>query len=559
VVNVVWLSYHPETVRARGYADQGLVEWVIAEVIPDAAHRAAFEDVPDGHGAIVVVPARHHARDAARLTADLARLPWALVVLTGDEGAEFPWRELAHPNMRLWVQTPDPVLHAGAGRFLGDGPSAWLPSLAGSGVPAKTLPWCFAGQVTHDARWRCHEALRRQERKGGGGFFFQTDGFMRGLPPAEYLGRMLAAKVCPAPSGPCTPDTFRLYEALDAGAVPIADGREYWDFLFGDVPFPVVGDWLEAPGLIDLVLADWTAWANRCFAWWQGVLARLRWDLADNLEALSGSTDFMPISIPAVTVLVPTSPIPTHPSTAAIEETLASVRAQLPGAEVLVMIDGVRPEQERMRPAYGEYVRRLLWLCRHHWHRTVPLLHEVHRHQAAMTRQALDLVRTPLVLFVEHDCPIHGEVPWAGLATAVDSGRANLVRLHHESEILPDHRHLMLDGAEPQGDPPMVRTFQWSQRPHLASTAFYRRVIEKHFASDARTMIEDVMHGVAEHWGFAGEWERFKLHIYAPPGDMKRSWHLDARGDQPKYGMHFSYPDESPPGAPWPSEQEVSA
>jgi hypothetical protein len=547
VVNVVWVSYHRATVRARGYADQGLVEWLLADVTPDAVHTTSLGQIPNGQGAIVVVPARHHAADVDRLNADLARLPWTLVMLTGDEGAEFPWRDLRHPHLRLWIQTPDPTVHAGAGRFIGDGPSAWLPSLEAAPVPDKTTSWFFAGQVTHDSRKRCASVLKRRRRWQHDGDLVATEGFMQGLPPASYLAKMLQAKVAPAPSGPVTPDTFRLYEALEAGCVPIAEGLDYWRFLFGDVPFPVLTSWAYLGDAIDDALATWPTSANRCSAWWQGVLRGLRYGLIDDLHGLGVQVPSQPI-----TVLVSTSPIRCHPSTEIIKATVDSVQAQLPNADVLVLIDGVHGEQEHLRSDYAEYVRRLLWLCRHHWTRTTPVLFDNHRHQAAMTREALDMVRTPLVLFVEHDAPIHGEIPWDRLAAVIRAGRANLVRLHHESSILPDHQHLMLD-SQPQGDPPLIRTVQWSQRPHLASTDFYRWLIHSHFAPEARTMIEDVVYGALEHArNDPAVWERYRTWIYAPAGDMKRSWHLDGRGDDPKLPMHFAYPDEPPPGAPWP-------
>jgi hypothetical protein len=53
------------------------------------------------------------------------------------------------------------------------------------------------------------------------------------------------------------------------------------------------------------------------------------------------------------------------------------------------------------------------------------------------------------VLYCEHDAPLCEDIPFDGLATAVESGDADLVRLHHEALILDDHKHLMLD-SEPQ-------------------------------------------------------------------------------------------------------------
>jgi hypothetical protein len=57
------------------------------------------------------------------------------------------------------------------------------------------------------------------------GTFIPTKGFTQGDPHDLYYRQMADAKVAPAPSGPETPDSFRLFEALESGCVPIADTR----------------------------------------------------------------------------------------------------------------------------------------------------------------------------------------------------------------------------------------------------------------------------------------------------------------------------------------------
>ena len=46
------------------------------------------------------------------------------------------------------------------------------------------------------------------------------------------------------------------------------------------------------------------------------------------------------------------------------------------------------------------------------------------------------------------------------------------------------------------------------------------------------------MHGIVaeafNQYGMLG-WEQWRLHIYAPEGNMKRSYHLDGRAGEPKY------------------------
>jgi hypothetical protein len=158
---------------------------------------------------------------------------------------------------------------------------------------------------------------------------------------------------------------------------------------------------------------------------------------------------------------------------------------------------------------------------------------------------------------MEHDTPLVGEFDWPGLVARCLDGDAFVIRFYHEVAIHPDHARLMLSG--PEGDPPLIRTAQWSQRPHLARTDFYRRMLDTYFGRDSRTMIEDVMHGVVavncSEYGETVGWGAFRLWLYAPDLDhMKRSTHLDTRGDDPKYDMIYDYDGgPAPVGAPHPS------
>lgn len=246
-----------------------------------------------------------------------------------------------------------------------------------------------------------------------------------------------------------------------------------------------------------------------------------------------------------ITVLIPSSPIAAHPGTAVIEECVASVRAQLPDSEIIIMLDGVRPEQEHYRENYEKYKQKLLWLCNNQWRNVLPVVHEEHKHQAIMTREALDMVHTPLLLFVEHDAPPTPDriIEWPDLVEAIKYGQADMIRLHHEEIILAEHEAMMLDiGPDGSG---MRATVQWSQRPHLASVAFYRRILAEHFRPDQKTMVEDVMHGVVqEAYRRDGEmgWHNYRLWVYLPTTDdlgIKRSYHLDARGSDSKFEETF--------------------
>ena len=84
-----------------------------------------------------------------------------------------------------------------------------------------------------------------------------------------------------------------------------------------------------------------------------------------------------------------------------------------------------------------------------------------------------------------------------------------------------------------------LRTVQWSQRPHVASKAFYRRILSENFSQDANCFIEDLLHGKVMNSfnqdGVLG-WDQWKLGIYHPmTGNMKRSYHTDGREGGKKY------------------------
>lgn len=502
-------------------------------------HHVGFDQAPTDGFAIVVVPARYHAADIDDINARLAGFDGVLVVLTSDEERLFPVDQLQHPNLRVWVQTPGPT----------DDPDYCLPvgypphlrdHLREIGQLDRSVGWLFAGQVNHDRRRQCVDQLRRRDD----GALVESPGFTQGLNHATYAASLATARVAACPSGPHTVDTFRVWEALEAGALPLVDTQTpdgdaswYWSLVAHELDLPLITEWREFGERFDHLNATWPQHRNRLCGQWQNYKRRLCERLSDVVRELSGE----PPQLGPVTVLVPTSPIAAHPDTSIIETTVSSIRHHLPDAEILVMCDGVRAEQGSYRDRYDEYLGRLTWLCANRWSRVLPIIHERHLHQAEMTRRALDMVRTPLVLFVEHDTPLVTDEPidFDALIAACVGDYADVIRLHHEALVLPDHAHMMLD-TEPQDvhGAPLLRTVQWSQRPHLATTGFYCRVIAQHFPPDHVGMIEDVMHGVVHNewrqYGLAG-WDRYRLWLYAPPGNIKRSYTLDGRGTDPKW------------------------
>ena len=246
-----------------------------------------------------------------------------------------------------------------------------------------------------------------------------------------------------------------------------------------------------------------------------------------------------------ISILIPTSPIAAHPSTELIKKCLGSVRQHLPDALAYVMIDGIRDEQRHYLERYEEYICNMVQDS--FFEKVVFIPFMTHTHQAAMTRKTLEMVKTPLILFMEHDTFFLSGVPvdFEGIARVIKSTALNMVEFHCQWEpwIIPEHEHLMLDKKRLDYDGvPMVRTWQWSQRPHVASTGFYKHFLSNYFSERCRCMIEDRMYDVLMSTRMAlGDdgWDNWKLAYYAPEGSIRRTWTDDGRGADPKFPMEF--------------------
>ena len=565
-IPVVYLQYKPELPSGINgeYWDQQMLRDLFSGEMWSWEHGYEFEptELFDGKewgepvkGAVIVMPARQQTDQIAKLNADIAKLDWVVLMLTGDEESAFEHTLIDHPNMRLWVMSPRPDRHTTDKhghtiRRLGSGYTPHQREFNKSLLlPLKGLDWFYAGQSNHKRRTICAQMLGGLE----GGILKETSGFTQGIPQDEYYGHLANAKIAPCPSGGHTPDTFRLFEALEAGCFPIADEVTaemqyplgYWEWFFeGPIPFYPLTDYGGLRDYIKEALKDWKHLCNKTFAWWMQQKRQMAYNLRKDIKEVSGM-DFND----NITVIIPTSTIKDHPSTAMIEKTIADVRSKLPTAEIIITIDGLNEHFSDRKADYEEYTRRLVWKCNNEWHNVVPIVFDKPTHQVGMTRKALEMVHTPAILFVEHDCPLTPDVEfeysWDELVAAILDGQANVIRFHHEAKILPEHKDLMIGEVEKVNGVPMQRTMQWSQRPHLARTDYYRQMLDQYFAPDAFGMIEDHIYGKmlidCKDKGMMG-WFNWRVWVFHPEGDnIKRSYTVDGRGEDSKYDEDFHY------------------
>lgn len=226
-----------------------------------------------------------------------------------------------------------------------------------------------------------------------------------------------------------------------------------------------------------------------------------------------------------ITVVIPTSPLKSHPSTAIIDRAVASVRAQLPNAPIILTADGLRPQHDARSAVYAAYKERV----KDRWGNMLFFDYPHHVHQCEMLGLALPFVFTELMLYYEHDWALLDHIQWDILSQLTLDRQYNVIKFHADARIHPLHEHMMerrkiiaWGSSELVG---LIETRQWSQNPHLASTEWYRAVWEK-YLRDKTDFIENQLVGVVGN----SPWEDHKVAIYNPVDyGMERIAHLDGR------------------------------
>lgn len=255
--------------------DQNLLDRLFANTLyPTGLKFLRVDHYPQAEGCVLIIPGRYWdgAGQAKEISRSLRRYRWVLAMRTGDEADEFDIALIKHPNIRWWVQTPRADRRYGEARRFGVGFPAHFNDLPAT-PPDKDIPVFLAGQNTHSRRHQAFAATAQIE----GAQVVPTRGFTQGMAPQDYRDRMVRAAVVPCPSGVFSPDSFRVYEALEAHAIPIADdvspsadydSRGYWHQTLGAPPFPILTDYDSLPGWTADLLQAWPGNANRITAWW---------------------------------------------------------------------------------------------------------------------------------------------------------------------------------------------------------------------------------------------------------------------------------------------------
>jgi predicted SAM-dependent methyltransferase len=134
--------------------------------------------------------------------------------------------------------------------------------------PDRKYFWNFIGQI---AGKPTREAMVNAMAEIEGGYLRPSIQWNdpNGLKIEEYQKVLEDSVFTPSPAGWCNPDSFRLYEALEAGSIPIVDNIKYFKALFGeDIPFLSVKGWNEVQEVIRSKDEHEILTQLECIAWW---------------------------------------------------------------------------------------------------------------------------------------------------------------------------------------------------------------------------------------------------------------------------------------------------
>ena len=225
-----------------------------------------------------------------------------------------------------------------------------------------------------------------------------------------------------------------------------------------------------------------------------------------------------------ITVLIPTSAIPSHPDTTIMDETIAGLKHQMPDARIVILADGIWSKLEHRRGQYEEYLRRI----EHKYENAIIVRFPQHTQQTAMAQFAIqsNYVQTNLVFWNEQDAPLNSlPINWDSIVQEVSSGNAGLVRFSiWEQGIHEAHEH-MARGRYQIGDDTFVRTTQFSGWSFLTTPSFF---VNKIFVGQpvGKEMLELRMHDICAR----APWEDYRMCVYIPPFPSNRMRHSNGRG-----------------------------
>ncbi len=143
--------------------------------------------------------------------------------------------------------------------------------------------WTFAG----NRNWVRHQMVAELARLVPNRVQLSQPGGCPSLPREEYVSWLRDAAFCPCPMGNVVLETFRVYEALEAGCIPIVEHRfgfDYFRSLLGENPLPSVRSWREGASFMQRLASDpgsLDACQGEIRQWWRFYKAKLQREVGE--------------------------------------------------------------------------------------------------------------------------------------------------------------------------------------------------------------------------------------------------------------------------------------
>lgn len=184
----------------------------------------------------------------------LSKFKKALIILTSDEDSMWDWRSFIPAHLEVWTQYYYKNKLQIKERLLLGFPTR-LKDVSINKEQERKYFCSFVGQIQNSHRQKCVDALKQIPDH----FIKIADGFggVNGLEYQDYINILCQSKVVLCPSGSMCTDSFRVYEALECGALPIVEPRSprdekhfnYWKEVYAGI-LPCMDDWASLPFIL---------------------------------------------------------------------------------------------------------------------------------------------------------------------------------------------------------------------------------------------------------------------------------------------------------------------
>jgi hypothetical protein len=248
---IVWQT------RAGSYSDFEF-QYIDKVLLANVAHENIFDALRYGQkvpGSVVIISHdRSHVPPEAITYIEQSK-PGALIHLSGEH---------LRPAHLLYKSVPavlrsyfDPRI-AGGNVFavpLGFKSGHLQEAKSPASVP-RDIIWSFAGQLRGDRAAMLQSLAPLKPH-----FTHVTAGWNTPdwLPPEALTDRLRRSIFGPCPFGLINPDSFRIMECLESGAIPVAlkfRGFDYFRYVYGDHPFVIAGSWRDAARQMSALLEN---------------------------------------------------------------------------------------------------------------------------------------------------------------------------------------------------------------------------------------------------------------------------------------------------------------